>query len=416
MRCVIIAAVVALALARPHPRPARDDVARSMDRERRAEIADALKGASGSLHSVNRKAPHSKGHAKPVDPEAAEKAREMAERNELAVQDSKKEAEALKEELEKKRLAKQKLANDMKLMHKALTDASTTTTTTTTPVDPHILDISDTPEPQAKPALPTPTQLAKMAEEKSEKEEHIREAEEAARNAHAAEQKAQAKAKRLKEQEKSLHSEAQEVKSASPESDNPDNAVKKDEVAASKMLKEVAKIAEPVVAIAKPVELAPPEKKAEVPQAVLKADEEAKKLLKMKTHSVSKAAVQRTKEEIEKVARSDAADLHAAAIEADSKKVDADLKQQMESVKEVKAAQQMAVSDELKEEARARRDILKPHPRQMFRPHPKKFDPNAPEEVAKRSLEDDARREGGLQDKMKDMMGSMEKIREQIGH
>lgn len=52
----------------------------------------------------------------------------------------------------------------------------------------------------------------------------------------------------------------------------------------------------------------------------------------------------------------------------------------------------------------------------MFKPHNKKFDPKAPEEVAKRAVEEDGRREGALQSKMEDMMGSMEKIRAEISH
>lgn len=418
MRSIIIAAVVALALARPHPRPARDDVARSMAREKRAEITDALKGATGSLHSIYRKAPHSKPLGRKIDPEAAEKERELEERNTNAVENTKRQSEALQKQLEEKRLAKEKLANDMKQMHKALTDA--TTTTTAAPVDTHILDVPDVPEPKAVPTTPSPAQLAKLAEETNEKQEHIREAEQAAKKQHEAEKKAQAEAKKIKEQESRLHSEAQQLKTESHEADKSLSSVEKDEVAASKFIKEVGQVAKPAVAIAKPMELAPPEKKIEVPEEVQKADEEAKRLLKTKTHTLSKAAMRRTQEEIENEARSSAASLHADAMAAESKQVDADLKQQMKSLKEVRASQTIsgAMKDELEQEKQAKKDILKflkpEHPHPVFRP--KKFNPKAPEEVAKQQVLEDSRREGALQDKMTDMMGSMEKIRAQIGH
>lgn len=415
MRSVILAAVVALALARPHPHPPRDEISRSMEREKRAEIAEALRGNAAKLHSVNRKAAHTKGKAKPVDPEVLEKAREQAEREAKAAEETKRQSEAFKRDEENKLRAKAKLENDMKSMHQSLNEATSTTTTTAGPIDPHILDIPEKPENKTKPAPPTPAELAKMAEEKSEKEEHVREAEAAAKKQRAAEKKAEAEAKQLKEDKKRLHTEAQELKKEGAATGISESAVEKDEAAAKKLMKEVGEVAKPAIEIAKPVSLAPPEKKVEVSQAVQQADAKAKALLKTKTHALSKAAMWRTQQEIESEARSTSASLHAAAMDAESKRVEADMKEQMEQVKEVRVVQKEAMELKKKEDAEARKAILSSgHPHQLFRPKP--FNPKAPEEVEKRAIDADARREGGLQDKMKDMMSSMEDIRAQIGH
>eukprot|EP00746_Dinoflagellata_sp_MGD_P160578 gnl/MRDRNA2_/MRDRNA2_87413_c0_seq1.p1 gnl/MRDRNA2_/MRDRNA2_87413_c0~~gnl/MRDRNA2_/MRDRNA2_87413_c0_seq1.p1 ORF type:complete len:417 (+),score=158.29 gnl/MRDRNA2_/MRDRNA2_87413_c0_seq1:62-1312(+) len=416
MRYLVIAAVVALALARPHPHPhPRNDVAKSVARERRAEIAEGLSGAASSIRAVAKKSHGSKGHAKPVDPEAAEKAREMAEREEKAKEESKKQSEELKKQLEEKRLAKMKLANDMKQMHKAMVE--TTTTTTAVSIDTHILDVSEEAKPKAAP--PTPAQLAKIAEEKNEQAEHAREVEEAREKEAAKERKAQAEAKKLKEQEKRLHAEAGDLKKDAPRAnDGARTSVQQDEEAAAKMIKAVGQV-HTEVAVSAPVSIAPEEKKVEVPKVVQEAYESAKKVLMTKTQMRSKAAIKKTAEEIESEVHSNAESLHAAVMDAEAKKVAADMKQQEDSLKEVKNAQRMAMKEEAEQAKEAKKQFLKQQNsqhHQMFKPHPQKFNPQAPEEVAKRAVEEDGRREGALQSKMEDMMGNMEKIRAEISH
>lgn len=414
MRYLIVAAIVALALARPHPRP-RNDVSRAWAKEKRAEISEGMKGAA-SLHSIAKKPHASKGHAKPADPEAAEKEREKAEREAKAVEESKQKTEELQKELEKKRLDKEKLAKDMKLMHKAMTE--TTTTTTAAPIiDSHILDVPDEPKAKAEPAPATPAEMAKMAEEKNEKVEHAREAEEAAKREEAKAQKAQAEAKKLKEQEKRLHSEVQDLKAATGRSaDSTTDKVKKDEETAAKIMKEVGNVSKEIVPVSAPASIAPPEKKADVPKVVQQADEEAKRVLLTKTHERSKAARKKTEQEIESEARRNAASLHAAVMDADAKKVEADLKKQKDEMEVVKNAERAAQKEDLKEAQEAKKNVLKPKHLQMFKPHTTKFNPEAPEEVAKRAVEEVGRREGALQGKMEDMMGNMEKIRAEISH
>merc|ERR1740130_1738011 len=111
--------------------------------------------------------------------------------------------------------------------------------------------------------------------------------------------------------------------------------------------------------------------------------------------------------------RSNAASLHASAMDEESKKVDADMRAQAESVKAVKEAQRKAMKEELEEDAKEKKDIMKPSaPHKMFRPS--KSEPK--KDVAKKAIEEDGQREGALQNKMQDMMGSMEKIRASIDH
>lgn len=415
MRCVIIVAVAALALARPHPRPrVHNDVARSMEREKRAEINDALKEKTATHFAWKKH--HSNEHPKPVDPVEAEKIREAAERDAAAAAAEKKKSAALKKELEKKRLEQEKVANDMKQMHTALDD-STKTTTTVAPSDTYVSDTPDVPQPKAEPAPPTPAQLAKIAQEKIEQQERAREAEEDEKKKDEAAKKAQAKAQRIKNEQNRLHSDVQALKAESKKVHSSDSsAIKKDEAEVSKIEQDIGHIVAPAVAIAKPIELAPPEKKVELPKAVQEADEEAHRLLKTKTHSLSKGALRRTEEEIKKEARSTAASLHAAARDAQEKEVAADLKHEEEEEKEVRAAQKKAIK-EIKEDAEDQKKMMHvERPHRMFRP--KKYDPKSksPEQVAHQILDEEGRREGALQNKMKDMMGSMEKVREQIGH
>jgi len=419
---LIITVVVALALAapafaRPHPRPREDGVSRAMAKEKRAEISDGIRGAIGSLHSLAKKAPHTKGHAKPVDPEVLEKAREQAEREANAVESSKKAAVSLNKELEQKRIQKEKLQKDMKQMHQALT----ATTTTAAPVDTHILDIPDAPENNTKVVVPpTAAQLAKMNEEKMESEAKDQAAAEAMNKQGAAKEKKEAEANKIKAHEHSLHSEADSLKraAAEKETDSVVGAVNMDEAAASKLLKAVdlPKFNNAAV-VAKAVDkiINPEKPKIVESKMAQQAEEDSKRILQTKTPTRSKAAIAKSKAEVEGEAASIFNSLHKESMEAKNKQVEADLKEQQKSVEEAKKFSQNAMKETLKEAQKQEQETLKPMaPHKMFRP--KKFNPKSPDAVAKRSIEDVGRSEGALQNKMEDMMGSMERVRQQIGH